>query len=56
MNGKTEKWKPLKLSRKKKEKGIKSEDSLRELWDNIKSMKSHLVGVPEGQEREGLRT
>ena len=34
----------------------KSKDSLRDLWDNIKSMNIHLIGVPEGQEREGLRT
>ena len=28
------------------------EDSLRDLWDNIKHTNIHLIGVPEGKERE----
>ena len=34
-----------------KEKRIKkSEDSLRDLWDNIKCTNIHVIGVPEGEE------
>jgi len=37
----------------KKEKRLKrSEESLRELWDNGKLAKIHIIGVPEGEERE----
>ena len=37
-----------------KEKRIKrNEDSLRDLWDNIKC--TNIIGVPEGGERKGLR-
>ena len=37
----------------KREKRLKSnEESLRELWDNIKSTNIHIIGVPEGEERE----
>ena len=37
----------------KREKRLKgSEDSLREFWDNIKYTKIHIIGVPEGEERE----
>ena len=36
-----------------KEKGMKrNEDSLRDLWDNIKRNNIRIIGVPEGQERE----
>ena len=36
-----------------KEKRMKrNEDSLRDLWDNIKHNNSHIIGVPEGEERE----
>ena len=36
-----------------KEKRMKSnEDSLRDLWDNIKHNNIHIIGVPEGDERE----
>lgn len=39
---------------KNKEKRIKrNEDSLRDLWDNIKC--TNIIGVPEGGERKGLR-
>ena len=30
----------------------KNEDSLRDLWDNIKCTNIHIRGVPEGEERE----
>ena len=36
-----------------KEKRIKiNEDSLRVLWDSIKCTNIHIIGVPEGEERE----
>ena len=36
-----------------KEKRMKrNEDSLRDLWDNIKRNNIHILGVPEGEERE----
>ena len=36
-----------------KEKAMKrNEDSLRDLWDNIKCNNIHIIGVPEGEERE----
>ena len=36
-----------------KEKRMKrNENSLRDLWDNIKHNNIHIIGVPEGEERE----
>ena len=36
-----------------KEKRMKrNEDSLRDLWDNIKHTNICIIGVPEGEERE----
>ena len=36
-----------------KEKRMKrNEDSLRDLWDNIKHNNIHIIGAPEGEERE----
>ena len=36
-----------------KEKRMKrNEDSLRDFWDNIKRNNIHIIGVPEGAERE----
>ena len=36
-----------------KEKRMKrNKDRLRDLWDNIKSNNIHIIGVPEGEERE----
>ena len=29
-----------------------NEDSLKDLWDNIKHTNIHIIGVPEGEERE----
>ena len=29
-----------------------NEDSLRDLWDNIKHNNIHIIGVPEGEETE----
>ena len=37
----------------KREKRLKTnEESLRELWDNVKHTNIHIIGVPEGDERE----
>ena len=30
----------------------RNEDSLRDLWDNIKCNNIHIIGVPEGEKRE----
>ena len=30
----------------------RNEDSLRDLWDNFKCNNIHIIGVPEGEERE----
>ena len=39
-----------------KEKRMKrNEDSLRDNWDNIKCNNIHIIGVPEGEERERAR-
>ena len=39
-----------------KEKRMKrNEDSLRDLWDNIKHNNIHIIEVPEGEEREWTR-
>uniref|UniRef100_A0A5G2QHF9 L1 transposable element RRM domain-containing protein n=1 Tax=Sus scrofa TaxID=9823 RepID=A0A5G2QHF9_PIG len=36
----------------KREKRLKTNESLRELWDNVKHSNIHIIGVPEGEERE----
>ena len=37
----------------KREKRLKiNEESLRELWNNVKGTNIHIIGVPEGEERE----
>ena len=42
---------------KKKREKVFNEDTLRELWDNIKDTDIHRLGVPEGKERrKGLET
>ena len=33
----------------------RNEDSLRELWDNVKHTNIHIIGVPKGEERKDLR-
>ena len=36
-----------------KEKRMKrNEDSLRDLWENFKCTNIHIIGIPEGEERE----
>ena len=39
-------------TQKRMEKKKKKEDSLRDLWDTIKRTNIHIIGVPEGEERE----
>ena len=37
----------------KREKRLKrNEESLREIWDNIKRSNIHIIGVPEGEDKE----
>ena len=37
----------------KREKRLKTnEESLKELWDNVKCTNIHIIGVPEGEEKE----
>ena len=41
------------VTEQNKEKTMKrNEDSLRDLWDNIKRNNIRIIGVPEGEERE----
>ena len=41
---------------KKEESMKRNEDSLRDLWDNIKHMNAHIIVAPEKKrERKGLR-
>ena len=41
------------VAKQKKEKRMRrNEDSLRDLWDNIKHTNIRIVGVPAGEERE----
>lgn len=47
----TEKWKSVKLNRKKKKKVKAKEDSLRDFWDNTKLNNIHIIGVPAGEKR-----
>ena len=39
-------------NRKEKKRWETNEESLRELWDNVKCSNIHIIGVPEGEERE----
>ena len=43
----------IKDAEQKREKRLKrNEESLRELWDNVKCTNIRIIGVPEGEERE----
>ena len=35
-----------------KKESKKNEDSVSSLWDNFKRSKTHIIGVPEGKEKE----
>ena len=51
MTWKTEWWNSY--AEQNKEKTVKrNEDGRRDLWDNIKRNNIHIIGVPEGEERE----
>ena len=39
-------------NRKKKKRLERNENSLRELWDNVKHTNIRIIGVPEGKERK----
>ena len=41
------------MEQNKEKRMKKNEDSLRDLWDNIKHTNIRIIGVPEGAEREG---
>ena len=44
------------VAEQNKERRMKrNEDSLQDLWDNIKRNNIHIIGVPEGEERKHLR-
>ena len=40
------------MEQNKEKRKKRSEDSLRDLWDNIKHTNIHIIGVPEGEERK----
>ena len=40
---------------KKEKRILENENSLRDLWDNIRHTNIHIMGVPEGKERKGQR-
>ena len=40
------------VAEQNKEERMKRKNSLRDLWDNIKHNNIHIIGVPEGEERE----
>ena len=52
MTWKTEWWNSLLQNRIQKKRMKRKEDSLRDLWDNIKHNNICIIGVPEGEERE----
>ena len=52
MTWRTEWWKSLPASRIQKKRMKRNEDSLRNLWNNIKCTNIHIIGVPEGEERK----
>ena len=37
---------------KRKKRLKRKEESLRELWDNVKCTNTHIIGLPEGEERD----
>ena len=40
------------ITRNENKRMKRNEDILRDLWDNIKCTNVHILGVPEGEERE----
>ena len=43
------------VEQKKEKRRKRNEDSLRDLWNNIKHTNIRIIGVPEGEEREGKK-
>ena len=50
MTWRTECWKSL--PQKKNKQQQQNEDSLRDLWDNIKHINIYIIGIPQVAERE----
>ena len=50
MSWKTECWKSLPWNRVKKKRMIRNEDSLKDIWDNIKQ--TNITRFPEGEDVE----
>ena len=46
------KQKTTNQNNKKKGESKKNEDSISSLWDNFKQSNIHIIGVPEGEEKE----
>ena len=40
------------MEQNKEKRKKRNEDTLRDLWDNIKHSNIRIIGVPEGEERE----
>ena len=48
-----DRWEEITDAEQKREKRLKkNEESLRELWDNVKRTNIRIIGVPEGEDRE----
>ena len=46
------KQKTTNQNKKKKKESKKSKDSISSLWDNFKRSNMHIIGMPEGKEKE----
>ena len=42
----------IQLEQQTETKILKNESNIRDLWDNIKHVNLHIIGIPERQERE----
>jgi len=51
----TEWWKSLPQNKNIEKRMKQNEDSLRDLWDNIKCSNIHIIAVPEGKKGKDLR-
>ena len=43
---------PIRTTKRKKNPKKKNEDSISSLWDNFKRSNIHVIGIPEGEEKE----
>ena len=55
VKSKIRQWNSSNQSNKKEKKIIKSEHSLKDLWDNIRWTSIHIIGDPEGDEGEKIK-